>query len=60
MTSARAYRTALPTSVAVAELQRLAGTQFDAPCVEALLSAIASNDALAEPALAIASGRRLV
>ncbi len=41
MTSDRSYRPALPTEVAVAELRRHAGTQFDAGCVEALVAVLA-------------------
>ena len=40
MTSTRAYRRALPQSVAFAELRAGAGTQFEARCVEALIRAI--------------------
>lgn len=40
MTSTRAYRQALSHEVAVAELRRYAGTQFDPVCVEALVSAL--------------------
>jgi len=52
MTSARAYRSARPASMAFAELQRFSGTQFDPACVEALLAAMPSNHDIAEPALA--------
>jgi HD-GYP domain-containing protein (c-di-GMP phosphodiesterase class II) len=37
MTSDRAYRKALPKSVAVAELKKFSGTQFDPELVEAFL-----------------------
>ena len=40
MTSDRAYRKALPHAVAVAELERCAGVQFDAEIVEVFLSRI--------------------
>jgi len=40
MTSTRAYRRALSQDVAFAELREKAGAQFDARCVEALISAI--------------------
>lgn len=40
MTSSRAYRRALEHSVAVAELKRCSGTQFDPQIVEAFLSGI--------------------
>jgi len=40
MTSARAYRGALPSSVALRELWRCAGTQFHAEIVGALANAL--------------------
>ena len=40
MTSDRPYRTALPHEVALAELRRHAGTQFDPTVVEALLAEV--------------------
>jgi response regulator RpfG family c-di-GMP phosphodiesterase len=40
MTSHRAYRAALPHSIAVKELQRCSGTQFCPECVEAFLRGI--------------------
>lgn len=43
MTSDRAYRRALPHDVAVAELKKCSGTQFDPEVVEALLKAIDRN-----------------
>jgi HD-GYP domain-containing protein (c-di-GMP phosphodiesterase class II) len=60
MTSARAYRAARAASVAVAELERFAGTQFDQACVEALISAMASSDELVDAAVAFMPGRQLV
>ena len=60
MTSARAYRAALPASVAFAELERFSGTQFDPACVEALLAAMPSSHDIAEPALAQLLGRQMV
>jgi putative nucleotidyltransferase with HDIG domain len=60
MTSARAYRSALPASVAFAELERFSGTQFDPACVEALLAAMPSSHDIEEPALAQLLGRQLV
>ena len=42
MTSDRPYRKALPSSVAVEELERGAGTQFDPAVVEALVGAVAA------------------
>ena len=60
MTSARAYRAARPGSLALAELQRFSGTQFDPACVEALLAAMPASHDIAEPALAQLLGRQLV
>jgi len=40
MTSTRAYRRALSQEIAFAELRDKVGTQFDGPCVEALIVAI--------------------
>ncbi len=60
MTSARAYRAALPASVAFAELQRFSGTQFDPACVEALLAAMPSSHDIGEPALAQLLARQVV
>jgi diguanylate cyclase (GGDEF)-like protein/putative nucleotidyltransferase with HDIG domain len=51
MTSDRPYRRARAVTVALAELQRHAGTQFDAACVAALTAAVvASEPASAVPA----------
>src|SRR4029077_3740821 len=41
MTSDRPYRKGCPAEDALAELERLAGAQFDAACVDALRSALA-------------------
>jgi len=60
MTSARAYRAALPASHAFAELERFSGTQFDPACAEALLAAMPSAHDIEEPALAQLLGRQLV
>ena len=60
MTSARAYRAARAASEAFVELERFAKTQFDPPCVEALLAAMPSSHDIAEPALAQLLGRQLV
>jgi HD-GYP domain-containing protein (c-di-GMP phosphodiesterase class II) len=50
MTSDRAYRRALPHEVAVAEIERCSGTQFDPDCVRALLEVVrAEGWADAEP-----------
>ncbi len=43
MTSTRSYRGARSVEAAVAELRRCAGTQFDAPKVEALIRALGRN-----------------
>jgi putative two-component system response regulator len=43
MCEARAYRRALAHEEAVDELQRLAGTQFDGNCVDALVRSFADN-----------------
>ena len=51
MTSARAYRSALPVATAVAELWRLIGLDFDPQAVQAMA---ALPVALAEPAPAVA------
>ena len=40
MTSDRAYRRALPHEVALAELERCGGTQFDRECVDAFAKSI--------------------
>jgi HD-GYP domain-containing protein (c-di-GMP phosphodiesterase class II) len=40
MTSTRAYRRALTQEVAFTELRDKTGTQFDGPCVEALIATI--------------------
>ena len=58
MTSARAYRSARGASAAFTELQRYAGTQFDPPCVDALLAAMPSSHDMPEPALAQLLGRQ--
>jgi HD-GYP domain-containing protein (c-di-GMP phosphodiesterase class II) len=43
MTADRPYRAARPVRDALAELERLAGTQFDAACVAALRSVIGDD-----------------
>jgi len=48
MTSARAYRPARPASVALAELRRHEGTQFDRAVVDALHAAMPSAAALSD------------
>jgi HD-GYP domain-containing protein (c-di-GMP phosphodiesterase class II) len=40
MTSDRSYRKALPQDVAVAELRKRSGTQFDPRVVDALLASL--------------------
>jgi len=49
MTSDRPYRRALSADVALAELRRSAGTQFDADCVAKLTSALLSAEDAALP-----------
>jgi putative nucleotidyltransferase with HDIG domain len=44
MTTSRSYRGALPRHIAVGELRRCAGTQFDPTVVEALLRVIGRED----------------
>jgi len=43
MTTTRSYRAAMPLDVALEELQRCAGTQFDPPFVRALVAAVEAN-----------------
>ena len=40
MTSDRSYRKAMPVEVAVAELRRASGTQFDPVVVDALVASL--------------------
>jgi putative nucleotidyltransferase with HDIG domain len=49
MTSDRAYRKALPMDVALAELKKCAGTQFDPEVVQALLEALERRKGIIEP-----------
>jgi putative nucleotidyltransferase with HDIG domain len=49
MTSDRAYRKALPLDVALAELKKCAGTQFDPEVVQALLDALEYRKGIVEP-----------
>ncbi len=51
MTSARAYRPARPATVALDELQRYSGTQFDPACVEALMAALPASSLTEIPKL---------
>jgi diguanylate cyclase (GGDEF)-like protein len=44
MTADRPYRAARPVRAALAELQRLSGTQFDPACVDALRSVVGTHD----------------
>jgi putative nucleotidyltransferase with HDIG domain len=60
MTTARAYRAARPASEAFDELERFVDTQFDAACVEALLTAMPTSQDIAEPALAQLLGRQVM
>jgi putative nucleotidyltransferase with HDIG domain len=46
MTSDRAYRKALPLDVALAELKKCSGTQFDPEVVQALLDALAHKETI--------------
>ena len=46
MTSARAYRSALPPATALRELQRCAGTDFDAEAVRALVAVVTPEGVL--------------
>ncbi len=48
MTTTRSYRTAMPVSAAVAEMQRCAGSQFDPQVVESLIRVTTSPSAQAE------------
>ena len=43
MTNDRPYREAMPAAVALAELRRQAGTQFDPAVVEAFAAAVAGR-----------------
>jgi putative nucleotidyltransferase with HDIG domain len=47
MTSDRSYRKALPVAVAIAELQRCSGTQFDPGAVAALLAVVPASELVA-------------
>jgi HD-GYP domain-containing protein (c-di-GMP phosphodiesterase class II) len=47
MTTERPYSTAMPVDAALAELERCAGSQFDAVCVELLTAALAPSSAAA-------------
>jgi HD-GYP domain-containing protein (c-di-GMP phosphodiesterase class II) len=51
MTSARAYRPALGSAVALSEMHRLAGIEFDEPTVTALLAVLPLLGETPEPAL---------
>jgi putative nucleotidyltransferase with HDIG domain len=57
MTSARAYRPARAASVALAELQRYSGTQFDPDTVDALRTALAASPSAPERQLQALLGR---
>jgi putative nucleotidyltransferase with HDIG domain len=57
MTSARAYRPARATSVALVELQRYSGTQFDPASVDALREALAQSSSAPERQLQALLGR---
>lgn len=57
MTSARAYRPARAASVALVELQRYSGTQFDPATVDALRTALAASPSAPERQLQALLGR---
>jgi putative nucleotidyltransferase with HDIG domain len=57
MTSARAYRPARAASVALVELQRYSGTQFDPASVDALRQALAHSTSVPERQLQALLGR---
>jgi putative nucleotidyltransferase with HDIG domain len=57
MTSARAYRPARAASVAIVELQRYSGTQFDPATVDALRIALAASPSAPERQLQALLGR---
>ena len=57
MTSARAYRPARAASVALVELQRYSGTQFDSASVDALRDALAQSTSAPERQLQALLGR---
>jgi putative nucleotidyltransferase with HDIG domain len=57
MTSARAYRPARAASVALVELQRYSGTQFDPASVDALREALAQSTSAPERQLQTLLGR---
>lgn len=57
MTTTRPYRTALPASVAVAELRAHTGTQFDGDVVETLIGIVAPEYAM-EPQAVTADNER--
>jgi HD-GYP domain-containing protein (c-di-GMP phosphodiesterase class II) len=46
MVTTRPYRKAVPAELALAELERCAGAQFDLDVVAALVSALAKREAL--------------
>jgi putative nucleotidyltransferase with HDIG domain len=57
MTSARAYRPARPASIALEELRRCAGTDFDTECVDAIGNVLPRASAIQEPHLQELLGR---
>jgi putative nucleotidyltransferase with HDIG domain len=57
MTSARAYRPARAAAVALVELQRYSGTQFDPASVDALREALAQSSSVPERQLQALLGR---
>jgi putative nucleotidyltransferase with HDIG domain len=59
MTSARAYRPARAASVALVELQRYSGSQFDPASVDALRDALAQSSSVPERQLEALLGREV-
>ena len=59
MTSARAYRPARAASVAMVELQRYSGSQFDPASVDALRDALAQSSSVPERQLEALLGREV-
>jgi HD-GYP domain-containing protein (c-di-GMP phosphodiesterase class II) len=57
MTTTRSYRKAMPQSVAVGELVKNSGTQFDPQVVDALIAATDAARAAGQRRVAAASGR---
>jgi diguanylate cyclase (GGDEF)-like protein/putative nucleotidyltransferase with HDIG domain len=60
MTSDRPYRKGLPVETALAELERHAGTQFDADCVSKLVAALPGPDVAADRDLPVPTPVRIL